>query len=162
MPVTAELWTGAFHRQSAKQGYHSRLHVDVSIFQRNGVDTFLEWYDRTRTVSVRVLLHNGGRDIAALSDRAAPQRSRIPAGRWGPTPSYFVAMVFLSSGVSGMTNMLQTSMTTNNLSPSSGQASFCWHCDEIYGVEHRQYEPPAPRTMLRRDPCRRSICAWHV
>jgi len=97
---------------------------------------------RERVWYVRVfLLHNGSRDIAALSERAAPQEIPQP-GRRGPTPSYFVAMVFLSSGVSGMTRMLQTSIMTNYLSPSSGQASPCWHYDEVSGTEHWQHEFP--------------------
>jgi hypothetical protein len=108
----AKLWTGAFHRQSAKQSYHSRLHADVSIFQQNGVDILLShgMIARERFLFV-FLLHNGSRDIAALSERAAPSMI-LSSGRWRPTPSYFVAMVLVflsSSGVSGMTNMLQTS-----------------------------------------------------
>jgi len=90
-------------------------------------------------------------DMVALSERAAPQRSRPPAvtNRTTPSyPSYFVAMVLLSSGVSGMTNMLKTSMMTDNLSPSSGQTSSCWHYDEISELKPRLYGSPARLALL--------------
>jgi hypothetical protein len=143
--------------RSTKQGYHSLLHLDVSIFQQNGGDSALTWYDwQSHANCSCLLLHKCGRYSRAKRTGRALDVPHPRSGRW--TPSCSVAMVFLpaclvSSGVSvsGMTSALQTWILTNNLSPSclpSDQASFCWHYDEISGIEPRQYGSPATLALL--------------